>query len=157
MGGKSFLSGAIVGAGGAYFLDPQLGRGRRTRAFDMAGARFRRLEHEVARKRRYLEGRVEGVAHVLDASSRTGAPRDMDDRTIVDRIRSEVDAVRRAQGRVLVDAVDGIVTLRGQVDVSDAEAIERGVRSVPGVRGVRDLLHTPDQPAPNKQQARSAG
>jgi osmotically-inducible protein OsmY len=155
MGGKSFLAGALVGAGGAYFLDPQLGRGRRTRAIDMAGARFRRIEHEIGRKRRYLEGRVEGVTHVLDLDA--DEPRDMDDRTVVDRIRSEVDAVRRAEGKVLVDAVDGIVTLRGQVDASDAEAIERGVRGVPGVKGVRDLLHTPDRPAPNKQQARSAG
>jgi len=155
MGRTSFLAGTVVGAAGAYFLDPKLGRGRRARASDMAGARFRRLEHEVARKRRYLGGRLEGVTHAFDLD--TDAPRDMDDRTIVDRIRSEVDAVRRAEGRVLVDAVDGIITLRGQVDASDAEAIERGVRSVPGVRGVRDLLHTPAQPAPNKQQARSAG
>jgi len=51
---------------------------------------------------------------------------------------------------VNVDAVDGVVTLRGQLDDQDAiRDVEAAVGKVKGVRRVENLLHTPRTVAPN--------
>jgi osmotically-inducible protein OsmY len=55
------------------------------------------------------------------------------------------------KGSVDVNAEDGVIYLRGEVD--DEQTIERLVgaaRGVEGVRDVRSLLHTPGTPAPTK-------
>jgi osmotically-inducible protein OsmY len=75
----------------------------------------------------------------------------VDDRTLVDRVRTEVFG-RRRFGRlsVNIDAVDGVVSLRGQLDDQDAiRDLEAAVGNVVGVHGVENLLHTPDTVAPN--------
>lgn len=151
MGGRSFVSGAIAGATVAYLFDPRSGRGRRAKAVDMSRARVRRTAEAFGRKGRYLGGRVEGITQTFNASG--DHPRDTDDRTIVDRIRSELDL---GDG-IVVDAADGVVTLRGEAAEAESRSIERRVRYFPGVQDVRNLLHPAGEPAPNKLEARSVG
>jgi hypothetical protein len=44
--------------------------------------------------------------------------------------------------------------VHGEVaDGAHIDAIEKAIRKVPGVLGVRNLLHLPGTPAPNKEAA----
>jgi hypothetical protein len=142
---------AAAGAGLAYAFDPARGRRRRAQMRDRGGALLRREMRAVERQAHYGKGKATGVVHRLVQS----APHTPDDdMTLVDKVRSE------ALGRVVdgphltVDASERVVTLRGQVaDRDTALAIEREVRTVPGVDDVVNLLHVPGVPAPNKAAA----
>jgi BON domain len=149
------VSGAF-GAFAAHFFDADRGRSRRARVRDRSQATVRhvarRLSTVTRRRIRYRWGRLHGVLH------RTTHPRGhppVDDIELVQRIRSQ--ALRRrgfSRLPVLVEACEGNVTMRGQLDsVDDIAELERMVRQVIGVRDVTNLLHTPDTPAPNKVEA----
>lgn len=140
---------AGVGAAAAYLLDPDRGHSRRARLKDQTQAFGRRQARALERQARFQRGRAEGV--VGRARHRGEAP--ADDRALADRVRTEV---LRDPGRshLNVDAVDGIVSVRGEVpDRETALDIERRIRAIPGTVGVDNLLHTPGQPAPNKADA----
>jgi hypothetical protein len=147
----SLLTGVALGAAGMYYLDPDRGRSRRVRTRDRIAAKRRRIQREQERVRRYEEGVVEGLAHA-------GGPEHgpADDQALVDRVKSELGPTLHAD-RVSLDAADGVVELRGELD--DPAAIEQlavRVQAVPGVRAVRSYLHLPGQPAPNKAAALDA-
>jgi hypothetical protein len=83
-------------------------------------------------------------------------PATVDDTTLRDRIRSEaLGDSRIPAGEVHVDVADGLATLRGELaDPGLIREIADRVRAVPGVLGVRNLLHTPaEEPAANKRGA----
>ncbi|MGH2657237.1 MAG: BON domain-containing protein, partial [Actinomycetota bacterium] len=70
-----------------------------------------------------------------------------DDVVLAHKVESE--ALRELAGRIIVNAEEGVVVLRGAVARSeDVDEIERRVRRVGGVRGVRNLLHLEGTPAP---------
>lgn len=142
--------GALVGAVAEYLLDPARGHARRAGLRERSAAAVRR---PVRRARRtaskdvaYLRGRAHRMGHRL---SRSHPP--VDDRTLVDRVRSEVFGRRPFRGvSVNMDAVDGVLTLRGQLEDQDAiRDLVDAVGKVAGVRGVESMLHTPDAVAPN--------
>jgi hypothetical protein len=142
--------GGLFGAVAEYLLDPARGHARRAGLRERSAAAVRRpvkrARRTAARNAAYVRGRAHRVGHRF---SRSHPP--ADDRALVDRVRSEVFD-RRHFGRcsVNIDAVDGVVTLRGQLDDRDAiRDIEAAVGRVAGVRGVENLLHTPDTVAPN--------
>jgi len=152
---KTFRLGVLLSGGAAlaYFLDPRNGRERRVRVMDQAGAKLRRARGDVERKTRYVEGKLEGAAHTF-----TGSEPPADDKALADRIKSDVLGADRFAGhQVVVDAVDGVVALRGEVQRPDLiNALETEVRKVPGVRDVENLLHLLGTPAPNKQSSLGA-
>jgi osmotically-inducible protein OsmY len=149
---------AAVGAGAEYLFDPVDGKRRRKTLRDQALARVRRLARRGAQQARYAQGKVQGAVHEATSDSPTTGTtsRTMDDdRTLADRVRSEIFRRPDApKGSVNVTVVDGIVHLRGEVD--DTEQIERlleDARNVPGVRTVENLLHVPGVPAPTGGRA----
>lgn len=153
---RSFVAGGVAGAAIAYAFDPQQGKGRRRRARDMLVARVRRLEHRGEQKAKYLRGKADGLLHTV-THARDEAEQ-VDDRTLVDRVRSEIFRGRGVSaGSVDLDAVDGVVTLRGQVDSRDvADQLESAARRVPGVLHVVSYLHDPTGEPANKRAAREA-
>jgi len=73
-----------------------------------------------------------------------------DDATLVDRVESQL--FRDAdvpKGGINVDAADGVVTLRGEVDAPMIEEIAVRVAAVEGVTRVENLLHPPGTSAPH--------
>jgi hypothetical protein len=150
---RSMVFGAAVGAAIAYLFDPEQGRGRRMRLRDQGMAASRRTTTRLERRGRYVAGTA--IGRVMQAGSRL-APAAVDDATLVDRIRSEAlgDAHIPA-GEINVDVADAVATLRGELsDPALIEEIVGRVRMVPGVAGVENLLHTPQQePAKNKRAA----
>ncbi len=136
----------------AYFLDPRSGRARRARAKDQLGAKLRRTRREAEQKVSYMGGKVEGVVHTV---TRPGGEAPEDDKTLVDKVKSEVLGGAEFEGhQVVVDAADGVVALRGEVKRPEqVKELEAAVRKVAGVRDVENFVHLPATPAPNKQDS----
>lgn len=82
-----------------------------------------------------------------------------DDRALVSKIRSEVlGAPRYSKQTINVDTVDGVVSLRGQLDhPEDIRELVAAVEKVPGVRGVENFLHLPKTTAPNVEGLQEPG
>jgi len=76
-----------------------------------------------------------------------------DDVTLAHQVESELfRAHHDAKGRVSVNAANGVVQLRGEVDSAElmGDLVERA-RSVRGVKDVENLLHMPGSSAPMHQ------
>jgi osmotically-inducible protein OsmY len=140
-----------AGTGAAvYFLDPDQGKRRRHLARDRATALLRRGAQKTERARRMATSNAEGLVERAKATARKQQPPG-DDVTLKNKIETELFRDPDApKGSVNVDVVDGVVTLRGQVErpeqVRDLEAQARGIV---GTRDVENLLHTAGSPAPN--------
>lgn len=81
------------------------------------------------------------------------------DRVLTDKVQSEVlSRWNYPKGQISVNAVDGVVQLRGTCEQPDQiSSLEQDVRKVVGVIDVHNYLHLPNTPAPNKQDAIHAG
>lgn len=152
------LIGLGLGAVVQYFGDPQHGRSRRAKTTDQILARVRRpartAQDQLRKKRTLARDRTRGVVHEVMTHDAERLPED--DRALADKVRSE--ALGGEQWRpytINVNAVAGVVTLRGQLDREEQiELLEATVRGVPGVGRVESFLHLPDEPAPNVETAR---
>lgn len=147
---------AFFGGGAAllaYLFDPRMGRTRRAQIKDRVGGMVRRTRREVERKAEYAKGQMEGMRHV--GSSGEPPP---SDQVLVAKVESEVlSRWQYPKGSINVNAVDGVVELRGTCESPDQIGdLERHVRKVTGVREVHNYLHLPNTPAPNKQEALNA-
>ena len=79
-------------------------------------------------------------------------PKEMDDVTLARKVETEIFRPKGApKGKVDVNAVDGVVWLRGEVkNQAQSQSIEKSVRSIPEVKDVENLLHLPKTPAPSR-------
>jgi osmotically-inducible protein OsmY len=142
---------AIVGTGAAtYFLDPDQGRRRRHLAQDRVAGFFRRRARGAEQAARAAASRAEGFRERTKAAAREEQPPG-DDLTLKNKIETELFRDPEApKGSVNIDVVDGVVTLRGQVERPEqVRDLESQARSIAGTRDVENLLHTPGSPAPN--------
>ena len=146
-----FLFGIAAGWVAAYLFDPRAGRGRRTRLTDEAEADVRRTLRRTQHEVRHVVADAAGAV----ARSRHHPAAPVDDLTLVDRVQSELfEDPTMPKADLLFEAVKGVVTIRGQVDSEgEVERIGTAVLAIPGVVGVRNLLHVPGRPAPNKEAA----
>jgi hypothetical protein len=133
----------------AYFFDRSQGRRRRKIALQRSGAIGRRLARRAGRASRHVASLLAGTFQRLVHRRSTQAP-PADDVTLARKVETEIfRPVDAPKATVNVDAVDGVVTLRGVVQtIEEIEQLERDVRAIPGVRDVHNLLHPPRTPAP---------
>jgi hypothetical protein len=143
-------AGIAIGAAGAaaaFFLDPVSGRRRRRVAKDWTVARFRDLSQRGGRIGRAVAARstgtIKSIRHRRDALPEN-------DQVLAHKVESELfQSTDIPKGGINVNAENGVVVLRGQVDTPDqVKRIESAVRSIQGVRDVENLLHPPGTPAP---------
>lgn len=160
---RAILAAMSFGALLMYIFDPAQGRRRRALAGDQvahAGHAFAHVRRRIARRGRFLRGVAKGVGH--DAGHVTGHVvrhdrhyRLVDNETLVARVRSEVlgdDGLKA--GEIHVDAYEGCVTLRGQLDdVRQIQRIINATKHVDGVIETRSYLHLPGEIPPNKAEA----
>jgi len=144
-----YLSAAMGGAALAYFLDPQSGRRRRHQSRDQLVSlalhgtkRARKLVHHATAD---AAGTARRAVHAL----RQPEEAELDDATLVDKVESIVFRKHDVpKGQININAENGVVFLRGQVDRPElVQTLEARVRKVGGVKGVENLLHTPETPA----------
>jgi osmotically-inducible protein OsmY len=143
--------GGLLGAAIAYLFDPQNGRRRRAILRDRSAAFARQGGRSSARAGRAVAAEAYGVSQ--KAQHLKEEPKEFDDATLAQKVQSEI--FRDAdvpKGQINVNAEDGIVVLRGEVEEPELieELVER-TRKVQGVRDVQNLLHLPGTPAPTNE------
>ena len=133
----------------AFFFDPQSGKRRRNVTRDRIFAFFR----HTARKRGAVTATAYATKQKLTHRKEQEKPRP-DDVTLARKVETEIFREADApKGEVNVNAVDGVVELRGEVKRPEiVKELEDKARKVQGVRDVRNLLHTPGTPAPTVPQ-----
>ena len=142
---------AALGAALFYFLDPQNGRRRRALAKDRVPAFFRGKARHAERFGRSAQAQAYGVTQKVKHRKEEDKPQP-DDVTLAHKVETEIfrDA-EVPKGQINVNAENGVVVLRGEVDQSELiRDPEQKTRKVQGVREVENLLHTPGTPAPTK-------
>lgn len=151
---KKLAAAAAFGAAVTYFFDPDRGRTRRIRAKDRSLATLRRIGRRTQRLGRAAGAETSGLWQ--KATHRTPADPEPDDATLAHKVESEIFGDPSvAKGKINVNAEDGVVVLRGEVDhPEDVKDLETRVRKIPGVADVHNLLHLPGTPAQNKEAAR---
>lgn len=140
----SIVVASVAGAIAAYLFDPDNGRGRRARALDQTTAALDSLKGRTAAQARHQRNVVEGWAHEIRAAMQP--PRQFDDGTLIQKVRSEVIGAWTAQGHppVEVESSDGHVTLT--TVESDRELVEDLLARVTSVEGVVDARYRPGTP-----------
>jgi osmotically-inducible protein OsmY len=153
---RSMLAAGAVGAGVAYFLDPDRGRGRRAKARDRITATFRRLGRRGGRMARKAESEAYGAWKRATHPAPENAP--TDDETLKQKVETELFGKPDvAKGKIVVNVEDGVVVLRGEVDRPEQMTdLAASALRIPGVAGVQNLLHLPEEPPPNKAAAQEA-
>jgi osmotically-inducible protein OsmY len=144
---KRILSIAAAAAALTYFFDPENGKRRRKMALDRAAGFFRRKVRLLDRGRRRAVSTGYGAVQKAKHRSETEKPQP-NDATLKAKVESEVFRDPRVpKGRVDVNAEDGVVYLRGEVDSPDLVVeLEEATRNVHGVRQVENLLSAPRGP-----------
>jgi osmotically-inducible protein OsmY len=143
-----FAIGAALGALLAYLFDRQNGRRRRHELVDRAGGRIRAGKRQAVRTGRHVAAGAYGVKQKVTHLNEE--PKDYDDATLADKVRSEVFRdPHLPKGDVNVNVQEGVVQLRGEVERPELidELVEQ-TRKVRGVRDVENLLHLPGTEAP---------
>ena len=145
---RTLLTGGI-GALLAFFFDPQSGNRRRKMTLDRIGAFFRRRSRESARLARGVAAEAYGVKQKVTHLKEEEKPQP-DDVTLARKVETEIfrDA-EVPKGQINVNAEDGVVVLRGQVEQPDMiNELEKKTRKVQGVKDVQNLLHVPGEEVP---------
>ena len=143
--------GALVGAALAYLFDPENGRRRRALLRDRSFAVARQGGRKAARAGRTAASEAYGVSQKVQHLKEE--PKEYDDATLAQKVQSEIFRDPDVpKGQINVNAEDGIVVLRGEVERPELmdELVER-TRNVQGVREVQNLLHLPGTPAPTNE------
>ena len=143
-----FAFGGALGALVAYFFDPNSGRRRRHTLRDRTAAFFRSGARDAARAGRGVAAEAYGVTQKVQHLREE--PKDFDDATLADKIRSEVFRDADVQkGSINVNVQGGIAQLRGEVPRAELiDDLVEQTRRVQGVREVENLLHVPGSEAP---------
>ena len=140
-----------LGALLAYFFDPDSGGRRRALARDRIPALFRHGSERVEEAAKSVSS--EAKATKAKASHRKEAEKPQpDDVTLARKVETEIFRdVDVPKGQVNVNAENGKVVLRGEVDKLELiKDLEKRTKKVQGVVEVENLLHTPGTPTPAK-------
>src|SRR5947199_6082033 len=134
------LAGAI-GAALAYFFDPDNGRRRRKIAVDKAGKYFRKAGQQAQGAAVQAQGLKERATHLSEQEK----PQP-DDVTLARKVETEIfRGADVPKGQINVNAEDGVVYLRGEVETDLAQELAAKAGEVQGVLGVENLLHAPGE------------
>jgi osmotically-inducible protein OsmY len=141
--GMTLLLGAAAGAAAQYFLDTQAGRRRReavkARGVDGAKSTASGAVHKIDVVAGQAKGKVSAAMPHAD----------LGDAGLARKVESEIFRSGDApKGQVDVNAENGVVFLRGEVDREWVDRLGTDAEHVRGVKAVRNLLHPPGTPAP---------
>jgi len=135
MNTKGLLTGVGAGAALAYLFDPAAGSRRRALARDKMTWATHRTRDGLGAAAKDLANRTKGIA----AATRSRfASDEVDDRTLAERVRSQLGRVSTHPRAIEIDAHDGAITLRGPILAREVDSV---VEIAGGVRGVRSVTN----------------
>jgi uncharacterized membrane protein len=138
---KTALQGFAAGAAAMYFLDPSRGKRRRTGLRDQAGRTLRELTRQMDKAGRDLSNRSRGMLAAVKSAAL------QPDRTVVaERVKSRIGRVVSHPHAISVTSDDGLVKLKGLVLEHELNRLLQTVKSVPGVRQIRNELEVHNTP-----------
>jgi len=147
-GAAMLLQGAMLGAGAMYLLDPDRGARRRARLRDRSVHLRHRLGDGAVATARDVRNRSAGAAALARTELRARLrPEPVDDALLAQRARSALGRAVSTPHAVVVEAHDGVVTLRGPVLAGEAGGLLACVARVRGVREVVNALQPHEDPA----------
>jgi osmotically-inducible protein OsmY len=149
---RSFPLFAAVGAGLAYFFDPQSGKRRRKMTLDRVAGLFRRGGKRAERASRAVASEAYGLKQKATHRREEEKPQP-DDATLARKVESEIFRDSDLpKGQINVNAESGVVYLRGEVERPELIAdLEQAARKVQGVQEVENFLHLPGAEPQMKQ------
>ena len=139
-----WIIAALGGAGLMYLLDPTAGRRRRALVRDQIVKVRHQIEDASEAARKQAENRAQGIA--AETRSRLESS-EVDDVTLIARVRSEMGRVLTHARAIDVSASQGRVTLRGNILSSEIDPLLRLVRMIPGVTEINNQLQAHDEPS----------
>ena len=137
MNQSKLLIGVGVGAAIAYMLDPNRGRRRRALVADQVRRASGKTRDAIDATMRDMTNRAVGIAA---AARGRLANDDVDDATVIERVRAKLGRVCSHPRAIDVEVDDGNVTLRGPLLKSELDTVLGGVAAVRGVRSVNNEL-----------------
>jgi uncharacterized membrane protein len=140
----NLVAGIGIGAAAMYVLDPDRGRRRRALAADKLVLAWHQVRDGADVTARDLANRARGITHELRAGFRGT---EADDVVLEERVRSRLGRLVSHPSAIEVRAEDGTVRLSGPVLKAEVDHLIDGVRSIRGVREVKDQLEVHNQPA----------
>jgi len=130
------LLGVVLGAAGAFLLDPDFGRRRRALVRDKVSRGVTEGRQFADAAAQDLQHRARGLrARVRRVRRRRGA-----DDVLIERVRAKLGRYCSHPGAVEVTAFSGHVVLTGDVLTSEQQQVVAAVRSVRGVEHVDNKL-----------------
>ena len=138
------VSGAGLGAGLMFLLDPDRGRRRRALVRDK-GVRWSRKTREFAGStQRDLQNRARGMGAAMKSWAQPEPP--ADDRVLAERVRAKLGQFSRHPSAIDVHATNGVVTISGPVLEDEFDAICNAVARIPGVTQIFNRLERHQSP-----------
>jgi osmotically-inducible protein OsmY len=140
-----------LGALLAYFFDPQNGRRRRAMARDRIPAFFRSTSQKAESVGSAASAKASAAKQKATHLKEEEKPQP-DDVTLARKVETEIfRGADIPKGRINVNAENGKVVLRGEVDQPELITdLEKRTKKVQGVQEVENLLHVQGTPAPTK-------
>ena len=148
--GITLLAGAAGGAAAQYFLDKQSGALRRNTTRDRALSLAKRQAGDATTMATQAAEQAKGkVASMKPTPSDDSTHERLGDAALARKVETEIFRAGDApKGQVDVNAENGVVFLRGEVDREWIDRLEHETEAIGGVKAVRNLLHAPGTPAP---------
>jgi gas vesicle protein len=142
----AFVTGAAVGAGAMFLLDPDRGRRRRALVRDKTRRAARKTRDAIDARSRDVANRTLGAA--AEVRSRIAGERAerVGDEVIVQRVRAALGRLVSHPRAIEVVAHDGRVRLSGPVLAEDVDELLTVVPSIRGVTGFDNQLEVHDSP-----------
>ncbi len=134
---KRLLATLGIGAGLMYFLDPNQGRSRRSKARDKAVHAGHAAGDFAGKASRDVRNRTRGVKRAVRTAFKH---EDVDDGILRERVRAALGRAISHPGALDARVEDGRVILSGPVFMDEIKPLLRTVRHVRGVNKVEDRL-----------------
>ena len=151
---RSWVVASTIGTSLALLFDGERGARRREMLMGRGRVFYGMVNQRLNKRTQMASDKVYGDVMERVNMYQPDNP-NPDDNTLRDRIESEAFGHNTApKGGYNLNVEDGIAVLRGQLDSqADIQRLITLVAEVPDVRGVESFLHTPGEPAPNKESA----
>ena len=131
---NALLAGAGLGALLMFIADPDRGARRRALVRDKAVRGVRLGGRAIAAAAADMTNRTRGIAADARGAWQHDAP---DEARLIERVRASLGRACSHPRAIVVTAIDGEVTLRGDVLVSEADVV---LAAADAVRGVEDVI-----------------